>query len=137
MERNNSFLSICKLAIIVFISLLFSCKDYKNEDFCGEWYYKNTRYILHEDGTLEVYNLDSVFVYWDDTKTKFNKFNREYSKGTWNLREIKYESPRLLMEYDSLTGAEYFIKDDDELIYYTLDPDDWNSAVIIKKRCTN
>lgn len=130
MERNNSFLSACNLAIIVFVSLLFSCKDYKNKDFCGEWYYKNTRYILHEDGTLEVYNLDSIFVYWDDSK---REFNREYSKGTWNLREIKYENPRLYMEYDSLTGGEYFVEDYDKLIYYIGDPDDWNRAVIRKK----
>ena len=133
MERNNRLLSVSKFAIIGFVLLLLSCRDYKMEDFCGEWQYKDTRYILHEDGTLEVYNLDSIFIYWDD-------YNKEYNKGTWTIsdygRDI-FENPRLHIVYDGYHGCEYFVESDDKLRYYIGDPDDWNLAIIRKKSNKN
>lgn len=103
------------------------------KDFCGEWQYKDTRFILHEDGTLEVYNLDSIFIFFDD----YHKgFNNENNIGTWYIRNYgkeRFESPRIYMQYDSLQYYfEFFIESDDELIYYIGDPDDWNRAVIRK-----
>lgn len=103
------------------------------KDFYGEWQYKETRYILHEDGTLEVFNLDSIFIFFDD----YHKgFNNEYNIGTWYIRNYgkeRFESPRIYMQYDSLQYYfEFFIESDDKLIYYIGDPDDWNRAVIRK-----
>lgn len=133
MDRNYRLLSVSKFAIIAFVLLLLSCKDYKMEDFYGEWQYKDTRYILHEDGTLEVFNLDSIFI----NRIYNNKeINNEYNSGTWYIRHYGrdiFEKPRIYMHCDSLHYSfEYFVESDDKFIYYIGDPDDWNRAVIRK-----
>lgn len=96
------------------------------KDFCGEWQYKDTRFILHEDGTLEVYNLDTIFVYWDNPQLS------KYHKDIWRIKHFGKWDNRINLGLDTHHGTNLFIESDDELIYYIGDPDDWNRAVIRK-----
>ena len=96
------------------------------KDFCGEWQYKGTRFILHEDGTLEVYNLDTIFVYWDNPQLS------KYYKDIWRIEHFGKWDNRINLGLDTHHGTIFFIESDDELIYYIGDPDDWNRAVIRK-----
>ena len=54
------------LLILLIINMLSSCKDYEPKDFYGEWYYNNTRFFFHENGIVEIHNLDTLFAAdWD------------------------------------------------------------------------
>lgn len=107
--------------------MLFSCKDYAPKDFWGEWYYKNTKFVFHDDGSLEIYNLDTIFVYWDNPQLS------KYHKTHWEIQHLGKFDNRIYMGLDSIHSTTFLIENKDELSYSIGDPDEGN-IVFIRKR---
>lgn len=133
MNRNSRELSKCLTLIIMLLTLLSSCKDYEPKDFCGKWYYNNTKLILHEDGTLEAFNPDTVFLdlWFQRTKTHIS----DYYKGTWEIGKPPFDD-RIFLGIDSCSG-EFFIDNENVLYEFIGDPDEWNRVIIRKEQENN
>ena len=107
--------------------ILSSCKDYEPKDFYGEWYYKHTRFYFYENGIVEIHNLDTIFAYWDSHPSKFYK-------GTWKIQRLGKWDARIEINFDNWHTSTYIIENENELTDFIGDPDDYNRAVIRKKK---
>lgn len=108
--------------------MLFSCKDYDPKDFCGEWYYKNTKFVFHDNGSLEIYNLDTIFVYWDNPQLS------KYHKDIWKIQKLSKYDNRIYIGLDTIHSATFIIENKDELSYCTFDDPYGDNRIVIKKR---
>lgn len=116
------------MLIVLLTIMLFSCKDYEPKDLCGEWFYNNTKFVFHDNGSLEIYNLDTIFVYWD--KPQLSK----YHKDTWKIQKLSKWDNRIYIGLDSIHSTTFIIENEDELSYYIGDPDNNNRIVIRRKK---
>lgn len=131
MNRNSRELSKCLTLIIMLLTLLSSCKDYEPKDFYGKWYYNNTKFIFHENGIIEIHNLDTVFVdLWYDREE--NPHISNYYKGTWKIGK-DYFDDRIFISIDS-SMFEFFIENENVLYEFIGDPDEWNRVIIRKEQ---
>lgn len=110
------------------ILMTASCKNYEVKDFCGEWSYDKTKFIFHEDGNVEIYNLDNVFVYWTNTRPL------NYYKGKWSIGTLDKLDKRIFINIDKLHETCFFIENNYELSYFIGDPDEYNRIVIYKNK---
>ena len=118
------------LLILLIINMLSSCKDYEPKDFYGEWYYNNTRFFFHENGIVEIHNLDTLFAAdWDEPS-----LSRKKHKGTWEIDKTNKWRERIVIEIANFCCSDFFIENEKELTYYIGDPDEYNRAVIRKKK---
>ncbi len=127
MDRKSMYFKINFTLIIMLIMTLSSCKDYETKDFYGEWYYKHTRFFFYENGIVEIHNLDTIFAYWDSHPSKFYK-------GTWKIQRLGKWDARIEINFDNWHTSTYIIENENELTDFIGDPDDYNRAVIRKKK---
>ena len=128
MDRKSMYFKINFTLIIMLIMFLSSCKDYEPKDFYGEWYYKNTRFFFYENGIVEIHNLDTIFAYWDNPQLS------KYHKDIWKIQKLSKYDNRIYIGLDSIHSTTFIIENKDELSYFIGDPDDYNRAVIRKKK---
>ncbi|MBR5688314.1 MAG: hypothetical protein IKX36_10210 [Prevotella sp.] len=129
MGGKNRKISKCLTLIIMLLTFLSSCKDYEPRDFYGKWYHNNTKFIFHEDGTLEIFNLDSAFV---DLCDMLKSPPQKYYKGTWEIGKPPFDD-RIDIGLDSI-GYEFFIENENVIYDFIGDPDEWNRVIIRKEQ---
>lgn len=130
MKKRKKILHKSIVLTITLTIMLFSCKDYEPKDFCGEWYYNNTKFVFHDNGSLEIYNLDTIFVYWDNPQLS------KYHKDIWKIQKYSKWDNRIYIGLDTIHSTTFIIENKEELSYYIGDPDEDN-CIVIRKRKNN
>lgn len=125
-RRGISYKSLALM--ILLITMTFSCNDFEPKDFCGEWYYNKTKFVFHDNGSLEIYNLDTIFVYWDNPQLS------KYHKDTWKIQKLSKWDNRIYIGLDTIHSTTFIIENKEELSYYIGDPDEDNRIVIRKRK---
>ena len=76
---------------------------------------------------MQVKNDKFVFAYWDSHPSKFYK-------GTWKIQRLGKWDARIEINFDNWHTSTYIIENENELTDYIGDPDEYNRAVIRKKK---
>ena len=122
--KKNILLLLCVL-------LFVACTDYKEEQFFGEWAYKETIFHFYSDGRVTIYKMDEDF-----DETKIFDFPQLY-EAKWMLEGKRGKILGLALKQCKIhiQGDYSFdieVKSEDELIDYIGDPDE-NNVITLRK----